>query len=49
MTAVAAPARDTFGIFGTTATLLVSDQAALAPARAIADFRRFVAKGRQND
>lgn len=37
MTAVAAPARDTFGIFGTTATLLVSDQAALAPARAIAD------------
>jgi thiamine biosynthesis lipoprotein len=37
VTAVAAPARDTFGVFGTTATLLVSEQAALAPARAIAD------------
>lgn len=32
-----APARDTFGVFGTTAVLLVTDPAALGQARALAD------------
>ncbi|HUJ07386.1 MAG TPA: FAD:protein FMN transferase [Streptosporangiaceae bacterium] len=37
MTAAGAPASSTFGVFGTTAVLIVTDPAALGAARAIAD------------
>jgi FAD:protein FMN transferase len=36
-TSTAAVSRDTFAVFGTTAVLLVTEAAALAAARAIAD------------